>query len=157
MKDAYSFHASDESLDKEYWNMYAAYERIFKRSGVPYVIVEAEAGEMGGSGSHQFTVPCESGEDVIVYTEDSSYAANIEKAPVDPLPTQSAKGNVSEPEDIHTPNVGSIEAVCDFLKTKPADMIKTLIYSTDEGSVATLVRGDHELNPEKLTQILNGA
>ncbi len=157
MKDAYSFHASDESLDEEYWNMYETYKRIFKRCGLEFVIVEAESGEMGGSGSHQFTVPCESGEDVIVYTEDGSYAANIEKAAVDPLPKQSAKGSISKPEDIHTPNVGSIEAVCAFLKTRPRDMIKTLIYNTDKGPIAALVRGDHDLNPEKLMQVLGGA
>ena len=162
MKDAYSFHASDESLDKEYWNMYKTYQRIFKRCGLEFVVVQAESGEMGGSGSHQFTVPCESGEDVIVYTEDGSYAANLEKAAVDPLEKQTTEdgGQKTEnrkPEDVHTPNVGSIEAVCDFLKTKPADMIKTLIYSTDNGPVAALIRGDHEMNPEKLTQILSGA
>src|SRR4030042_3149721 len=85
---------------------------------------------MGGSGSHQFTIPCESGEDIIVYTEDSSYAANIEKAAVDPLPKQKPIANIPKPEDVHTPNVGSIEAVCAFLKTQPKDMIKTLIYRT---------------------------
>jgi prolyl-tRNA synthetase len=159
MKDAYSFHADEKSLDEEYWNMYETYKRIFKRCGLEYVIVEAESGEMGGSGSHQFTVPCDSGEDVIVYTEDG-YAANIEKAAVDPLPVipseRSKSRNLLKPEDVNTPNVGSIEAVCDFLKTKPQDMIKTLIYTTGDGTVAALVRGDHELNPEKLTQILGG-
>jgi prolyl-tRNA synthetase len=157
MKDAYSFHADDKSLDEEYWNMYKTYERIFKRCGLDYLVVEAESGEMGGSGSHQFTVPCESGEDIIVYTEDGSYAANIEKAAVDPLPKQNTKIDIPKPEDIHTPNVGSIEAVCAYLKTKPEEMIKTLIYSTDKGPIAALVRGDHELNPEKLTQVLDGA
>jgi len=88
MKDAYSFHADPESLDETYKVMYDTYCNIFKRCGLDYVIVEAESGEMGGSGSHQFTIPCESGEDVIVYTEDGSYAANIEKAAVDPLPKQ---------------------------------------------------------------------
>ncbi|MDD5065111.1 MAG: proline--tRNA ligase [Phycisphaerae bacterium] len=185
MKDAYSFHADEKCLDKEYWNMYETYKRIFKRCGLGYVIVEAESGEMGGSGSHQFTIPCESGEDIIVYTEDSSYAANIEKAAVDALPKQKPLANVPKPEEVHTPNVGSIEAVCAFLKTQPKDMIKTLIYTTgtdqeyrkergayeadhkDENSwaepilqierkFAVLIRGDHDLNPEKLTQILGG-
>jgi prolyl-tRNA synthetase len=162
MKDAYSFHAGPESLDKEYWNMYETYKRIFKRCGLDYVIVEAETGEMGGSGSHQFTIPCPSGEDVIVYTEDGSYAANIEKAGVDApschgLP---ARGNTAKmavpPEEIHTPNVGSIDAVCAFLKTKPQDMIKTLIFSMDKDVIVALVRGDHEINPEKFTQTLGG-
>jgi prolyl-tRNA synthetase len=185
MKDAYSFHADEKCLDKEYWNMYETYKRIFKRCGLDYVIVEAESGEMGGSGSHQFTIPCESGEDIIVYTEDSAYAANIEKAPVDPLPKIERQATSDEPRiEIHTPNVGSIDAVCAFLKTKPADMIKTLIYTTytdkdivkeiseykgkhyqqeplsskghHVGYYAVIVRGDHEVNQEKLVKTLNG-
>ena len=181
MKDSYSFHATPECLDKEYWNMYETYKRIFKRCGLDYVIVEAESGEMGGTGSHQFTIPCPSGEDVIVYTEDGSYAANIEKAAVDALPKQNPVTNPPKPEEIHTPNVGSIEAVCAFLKTKPADMIKTLIFSTStsdaakqisaegakhdgrkvitseafcENDYVVLVRGDHEINPEKLRVVI---
>jgi prolyl-tRNA synthetase len=183
MKDAYSFHATPECLDKEYWNMYETYKRIFKRCGLDYVIVEAESGEMGGTGSHQFTIPCPSGEDVIVYTEDGSYAANIEKAAVDPPSWHGLGANENMarmavlPELVHTPNVGSIDAVCAFLKTQPADMIKTLIFSTSESDAAkqihaeeakhdgrnvltskaffendyvVLVRGDHEINPEKL-------
>jgi len=156
MKDAYSFHATPECLDKEYWNMYETYKRIFKRCGLDYVIVEAESGEMGGTGSHQFTIPCPSGEDVIVYTEDGSYAANIEKAAVDALPKAKPITNPPKPEEIHTPNVGSIDAVCAFLKTKPQDMIKTLIFSADKNVIVALVRGDHEINPEKFTQTLAG-
>ena len=156
MKDSYSFHATPECLDKEYWNMYETYKRIFKRCGLDYVIVEAESGEMGGTGSHQFTIPCPSGEDVIVYTEDGSYAANIEKAAVDPLPKQKPIANPPKPEEVHTPNVGSIEAVCTFLKTQPQDMIKTLIFSADKDVIVALVRGDHEINPEKFTQTLAG-
>lgn len=155
MKDAYSFHADEKCLDKEYWNMYETYKRIFGRCGLDYVIVEAETGEMGGSGSHQFTIPCESGEDVIVYTEDGSYAANIEKAAVDPLPKSAAK-MAATPEEIYTPTIGSIEAVCAFLQTKPAEMIKTLIFQSGAEVIVALVRGDHELNPEKFTQALGG-
>ena len=178
MKDSYSFHATPESLEETYRVMYDTYCRIFKRCGLEYVIVEAESGEMGGSGSHQFTIPCESGEDTIVHTEDNSYAANLEKAPVDPPPViLSEAKNLPPMQEVHTPNVGTIEAVCEFLKTKPQDMIKTLIYSTSEiGAVkqihaeeakhdgrkvitskafaendyVVLVRGDHEVNPEKL-------
>ncbi len=190
MKDAYSFHATPESLDKTYKIMYDTYCRIFKRCGLDYVVVEAESGEMGGSGSHQFTVPCESGEDTIVYTEDGSYAANLEKAAVDPLspsviPSERSESrNLPPMEDVHTPNIGSIEAVCAFLKTKPRDMIKTLIYRSHplkedvkrvgeyeathkDGTgrwetdphwlrfFAILIRGDHEVNGEKL-QIVSG-
>jgi prolyl-tRNA synthetase len=157
MKDAYSFHADPKSLDETYKIMYDTYCRIFKRCGLEYVIVEAESGEMGGSGSHQFTVPCESGEDIIVHTEDFSYAANIEKAAVDPLPKTERRATSDErPELVHTPNIGSIEAVCAFLKTQPKDMIKTLIHTDGDNVIATLIRGDHDLNPEKLTQILGG-
>jgi prolyl-tRNA synthetase len=179
MKDAYSFDTDAESLHKSYMAMYNAYCRIFNRCGLEYVIVEAESGEMGGSGSHQFTVPCESGEDTIVYTEDGSYAANLERAAVDPLtptwhglpggtgfqPVKTRPGwpchkdnsaNLPKPELVHTPNIGSIETVCAFLKTQPKDMIKTLIYAAPDGAVAALVRGDHEVNPEKLTQTLGG-
>ena len=150
MKDAYSFDASAESLDKSYQAMYDAYCRIFKRCGLDYVIVEAESGEMGGSGSHQFTIPCESGEDTIVYTEDGSYAANLERADVDPPPKEKANAEIPKMEEVHTPNIGSIEAVCNFLKTKPEEMVKTLIYSTEETTVAVLIRGDHDVNEEKL-------
>ena len=150
MKDSYSFHDSVASLDETYKAMYDAYCRIFRRCGLEYVIVEAESGEMGGSGSHQFTVPCESGEDIIVYTEDGSYAANLERAAVDAVPKEKADAKIAALEQVHTPNIGSIEAVCGFLKTEPKDMIKTLIYSAGGQVVAALVRGDHEINDEKL-------
>ncbi len=162
MKDSYSFHADEKNLDETYKIMYNTYCRIFKRCGLEYVIVEAESGEMGGSGSHQFTIPCESGEDIIVHTKDNSYAANIEKAAVDPLPKDEGRGTMDDRrrippmEDVHTPNIGSIEDVCAFLKTQPKDMIKTLIFSCGKEPVAALVRGDHELNIEKLTQSLGG-
>jgi prolyl-tRNA synthetase len=156
MKDAYSFHATPESLDETYKIMYDTYCKIFKRCGLEYVIVEAESGEMGGSGSHQFTVPCESGEDIIVHTEDFSYAANLEKAAVELLPKEKPGSKIPPMQDVHTPNVGSIEAVCAFLKTQPKDMIKTLIFNANGETIAALVRGDFELNPEKLTQALGG-
>ncbi len=183
MKDAYSFHDSPESLEETYRAMYDAYCRIFTRCGLEYVIVQAEVGEMGGSGSHQFTVPCESGEDTIVYAEDGSYAANLERADVDPLLKDEGGWTEDEGrkfpliEEVHTPNIGSIEAVCEFLKTKPQQMIKTLIYKTSTieaekqisakisqhdgrkvisskafalNDYVVLVRGDHEVNPEKI-------
>ncbi len=156
MKDAYSFDADPEGLDKSYKAMYDAYCRIFKRCGLEYVIVEAESGEMGGSGSHQFTVPCESGEDTIVYTEDGSYAANLERADVDPLAKEIANAEIPPMEEVHTPNIGSIEAVCNFLKTKPRQMVKTMIYSTEDKTIAVLIRGDHDVNEEKLRLAVGG-
>jgi prolyl-tRNA synthetase len=111
---------------------------------------------MGGSGSHQFTVPCENGEDVIVYTEDGSYAANLEKAAVDPVAKKAPLKDTPAMEEVHTPDVGSIEAVCEFMKTKPQEMVKTLIYTCGEKTIAVLVRGDHDVNTEKLTQAVGG-
>jgi len=156
MKDAYSFDADPVGLDKSYKAMYDAYCRIFKRCGLEYVIVEAESGEMGGSGSHQFTVPCESGEDTIVYNNDGSYAANLERAAVDPLPKEKVDVDIPPMEEVHTPNIGSIEAVCKFLNTEPKQMVKTLIYSTENKTVAVLVRGDHDVNEEKLRLAIGG-
>ncbi len=156
MKDSYSFHTDSESLDETYRVMYDAYCRIFKRCGLDYVIVEAESGEMGGSGSHQFTIPCENGEDTIIYTKDGCYAANLERAAMDALPKTKTNKKIPPMQQVHTPNIGSIEAVCAFLKTQPKDMIKTLIYTAGGDVIAALVRGDHDLNPEKLTQALGG-
>ena len=156
MKDAYSFDCDAVGLDTSYKSMYDAYCTVFKRCGLEYVIVEAESGEMGGSGSHQFTIPCESGEDTIVYTEDGSYAANLERAAVDPLPKDTAKDEIPPMEEVHTPNVGSIDAVCEFLKTKPSQIVKTLIYSVEEATVVVLIRGDHDVNEEKLRMAVGG-
>jgi prolyl-tRNA synthetase len=185
MKDAYSFDANPEGLDKSYQAMYDAYCRIFERCGLDYVIVEAESGEMGGSGSHQFTIPCESGEDTIVYTEDGSYAANLERAAVDPLSKENTNADIPPMEDVHTPNIGSIEDVCAFLKTYPKDMVKAIIfeepdipiefmkevaaeqakhdgrsifskYGMGHTTVLALVRGDHDVNMEKLIQAIGG-
>jgi len=156
MKDSYSFHADAESLHETYMVMYETYRKIFDRCGVEYVIVEAETGEMGGSGSHQFTVPCENGEDVIVYTQDGSYAGNIEKAAVDAVKKEEAGNEVGEMKELHTPDVGTIEDVCNFLKAKPKKLIKTLIHVCEGKPVVVLLRGDHELNDEKLTQAVGG-
>jgi prolyl-tRNA synthetase len=128
MKDAYSFDADLAGLDRSYQAMYKAYCRIFTRCGLKYVVVQAESGEIGGSGSQEFMIPTETGEDVIVHTPDMAYAANLEKAEVDAVPKAPPIANAPAMAEVHTPNVGSIEAVCNFLGTTPADMIKTLIY-----------------------------
>ena len=160
MKDAYSFHATPACLDAEYARMYEAYSRIFTRCGLRYTVVEAESGEMGGAGSHQFTVPCDNGEDTIVYLEDGSYAANLEKAAVDPVPAPAdlaaRRRSAGAMEPVHTPHIGSIEAVCEFLGTQPTEMIKTLIFQADGDVLAALVRGDHEINTEKLSGVAGG-
>ncbi len=150
MKDSYSFHADEKSLDKTYKIMYETYKRIFSRCGLKYAIVEAESGEMGGSGSHQFTVPCESGEDIIVQTEDGSYAANIEKAPVDALQKANRDKKYDELEETHTPNQKTIDEICEFLKVNAKELIKSLVYKSGGELILVLVRGDFEVNPEKL-------
>jgi len=158
MKDAYSFHATAECLDETYQAMAQAYRNIFDRCGLDYVVVEAESGGMGGSGSQEFMVPSPAGEDIVVRTADGSYAANIEKAPVDPLPEehglQASRATQAAIEEVHTPDVGSIEAVCEFLGTKPQEMIKTLVYQASNDVVAALIRGDHEMNENKLAHVL---
>jgi prolyl-tRNA synthetase len=156
MKDAYSFHGDEESLHKTYMDMYHAYCRVFERCGLEYVIVLAESGEMGGSGSHQFTVPCDNGEDVIVYTDDDKEAWNIEKAPVDALPKQPAV-EVGAVEHFLTPKAGKIEDACVCMKVTADQLIKTLIYKSGDDIILALVRGDHEANPEKLTRLMDGA
>jgi len=150
MKDAYSFHADEKSLDETYKIMYETYCRIFSRCGLKYAIVEAESGEMGGSSSHQFTVPCESGEDIIVQTEDGSYAANLEKAPVDALPKAKRDKKYDKVQEVHTPNQKTIDEICVFLKANAKELIKSLVYKSGSELILVLVRGDFEINPEKL-------
>jgi len=160
MKDAYSFDADEAGMDASYRKMYDAYCRICRRCGLQYVAVEAETGPIGGSGSHEFMIPSEAGEDVLARTEDLSYAANVQRAEVDPPPEDAAlagKRQAAPPaEDVHTPGVGSIEAVCKFLGTRPEQMIKTLIYTIGELAVAALVRGDHEISEGKLARAVGG-
>ncbi len=153
MKDAYSFHADEKSLDETYKIMYETYKKIFSRCGLKYAIVEAESGEMGGSGSQQFTVPCESGEDIIVQTEDESYAANLEKAAVDPPPKAKRDKKYDKVAEIHTPNRKTIDEICTFLKVKAKELIKSLVYKSGNELVVVLVRGDFEINTEKLQTV----
>jgi len=153
MKDAYSFDADVDGLRETYRKMREAYRRIFDRCGLRYVVVEAESGGMGGADTEEFMVPLEIG-DTLVVTEDGSYAANIEKAAIDAPADDSGLADArqaAEPaEQVHTPDVGTIDAVCAFLDTRPEEMIKTLIYQAGEDVVVGLVRGDHDLNENKL-------
>ncbi|HEY4706999.1 MAG: proline--tRNA ligase [Deltaproteobacteria bacterium GWA2_55_10] len=152
MKDAYSFHATAESLDAEYENMYRAYTRIFERCGLAFRAVEAETGAIGGRFSHEFMVLAESGEDAIASCAKCAYAANIERAEVrEPEALKPASGQAVE--RVSTPGMKTIEEVSAFLKTRPELMIKTLIYETDKGLVAALVRGDHQINEFKLKKV----
>ncbi|MCB9850805.1 MAG: proline--tRNA ligase [Phycisphaerales bacterium] len=153
MKDAYSFNPSKASLDEVYDEMYAAYCRIYERCGLPYVVVEAESGPIGGDASHEFMVVTDAGEDWLVRAEDGSYAANVERAEYAPVEKASGAADAALAE-VHTPGLSTIDNVSEFLKCKPSDMIKTLIYDADGDVVVALVRGDHEINEPRLKRHL---
>jgi prolyl-tRNA synthetase len=132
MKDAYSFHIDDESLDKTYQDMGRAYRRIFKRCGLTVIPVEADSGAMGGSGSEEFMVESEIGDNTLLLCRECGYAANVEKASCKgdyPAPVPAAQtAGVPAIEKIATPEVKTIEELCAFLKTDAKRFIKTLIY-----------------------------
>lgn len=149
MKDAYSFHADEASLDETYNDMYDAYGRIFKRAGINARPVVADSGAIGGSHTHEFMALSEIGEDTIVYSENSDYAANIEKAEVVYEPTTHDEA-LLELEKVETPNVHTAQEVADFLN-RPVDQItKSMIFKVDGEFVIVLVRGHHEVNDVKL-------
>lgn len=156
MKDAYSFHSSLESLNDVYQKMYRAYCRIFTRCGLEFLPVEAESGPIGGDASHEFMIPASNGEDRIVYCKKTNYAANLERAETGrKAPAIATSADAKTIAKLHTPNVGSIEAVCKLLKCKPEKMVKTLIFVADGKPVAVLLRGDHEANEGKIRRVLN--
>jgi prolyl-tRNA synthetase len=161
MKDAYSFHADLESLNKIYDDFYRAYERIFTRCGVPFVVVEAEAGPIGGSASHEFMAACDAGEDTIVTSDKGNYAANVEKAEIGDRPATFGGDPKGALEKVHTPNMPGIDDVGKFMKVKPKNMLKTLVFKTGASApttesgvnakwVVAVVRGDHDVNEAKL-------
>ncbi|MBN1634966.1 MAG: proline--tRNA ligase [Deltaproteobacteria bacterium] len=155
MKDAYSFDVDDDGAGKSYEAMYRAYERIFARCGLTYKAVEADSGPIGGSYSHEFMVLADSGEDAVLSCSSCSYAANLERAEIrKDITTSSATAPQGTPVKVHTPDTRTIEEVCEFLHVTPQELIKTMIYTTDQGVVAALVRGDHEVSEAKLRRAL---
>ncbi|WP_096202231.1 proline--tRNA ligase [Bacillus sp. FJAT-45350] len=156
MKDAYSFDTSQEGLDESYQNMYNAYERIFSRCGLNYRAVEADSGAIGGTDTHEFMVLSEVGEDTIAYSDSSDFAANIEIAPV--------KGNYEKSgealetlEKIETPNMKSIEELVSSLNVDAKQLIKSILFIVNEEPVLVLVRGDHEINDIKVSNLFDKA
>lgn len=151
MKDAYSFDADVEQLNASYDAMYEAYCRIFDRCGIPYVIVEAESGPIGGDSSHEFMVPSSTGEDTVIQCLKCGYAANVERAEIGKGPA-SATLDASAPafEKVQTPGRRTIEEVCDFLKVDESTTAKLLVFLADGKPVAALIRGDHEANEAKV-------
>lgn len=149
MKDAYSFHADEASLDQTYQDMYQAYSRIFERVGINARPVVADSGAIGGSHTHEFMALSAIGEDTIVYSKESDYAANIEKAEVVYEPNH--KHSTVQPlEKIETPNVKTAQELADFLGRPVDEIVKTMIFKVDGEYIMVLVRGHHEINDIKL-------
>lgn len=148
MKDAYSFDVDEAGLDISYKKMYDAYRAIFDRLGLDYTIVDADSGAMGGSGSQEFMVKSEVGEDAICFCDECGYAANEEKAGwTRPAVEEAAELPI---EKIHTPDVKTIEELCGFLNCGPEAFVKTIIYNIDGKFVAAMCRGDRDINETKL-------
>ncbi len=156
MKDAYSFHASQTSLQETYEQMFAAYTRIFTRLGLDFRPVLADTGSIGGSASHEFHVLAESGEDAIAFSSASDYAANVELAEA-VAPAGERPAPAAQMTTVDTPGQHSIEEVSNFLKVDATQTVKTLLVQGSEtDAVALVLRGDHELNnlkAEKLPQV----
>ncbi|MDE1462368.1 proline--tRNA ligase [Spartinivicinus poritis] len=158
MKDAYSFHISSESLQATYQVMHDTYSRIFDRLGLDYRAVLADTGSIGGSASHEFHVLAKSGEDAIAFSDSSEYAANIEKAETLP-PTGDHPAANQSLEKVATPEVHTIDQLCQFLSVEASQTLKTLIVvgQTEEKEplklVALVIRGDHELNEIKASHL----
>ena len=153
MKDSYSLDATWEGLDESYAKHREAYKRIFTRCGLKFVHVKASTGLMGGKESEEFMVISDAGEDRLVICDSCGYAANVEVAPAIPV-EEVEESPFKERKKVHTPNVRTIEEVSSFLGVEPKFLVKSLVYMTDEGPVLVLVRGDHEVNEEKLARIL---
>ncbi len=158
MKDAYSFHVDQASLQETYELMYETYSKIFTRLGFTFRAVEADSGNIGGNSSHEFHVLADSGEDEIVFSSDSDYAANLELASC-----LAPDGERAEPkqdlQELETPGTSSIDAVCELLKVPAQQTVKTLIVLGEHEDqepaplIALVLRGDHQLNELKAAKL----
>jgi prolyl-tRNA synthetase len=148
----------EKGMDESYQKMYEAYSRVFVRCGLRFKVVEAESGLIGGHFSHEFMVLAETGEEIIVSCTLCSYAANIVKAEFKRLEVKghTVRKDLLKPlQKVLTPNQRTVAEVTQFLKVSAQDLVKTLIFETDKGCVAALVRGDHEINEKKLKAVLD--
>src|SRR5947199_4171605 len=150
MKDAYSFHATRESLDDTYEAMRTAYGNVFRRCGLEHRPVEADTGNIGGSASHEFMVLAQSGEDAVVSCPKCQYGANVEKATSKFFQDEPEPAPMTELAPLHTPGTQSIDDVGKFLGKPTSQLVKTLVFDTDQGCVMVLVRGDREVNVVKV-------
>lgn len=156
MKDAYSFHITKECLDKTYNDMSGTYTKIFKRMGLDTVSVKADSGAMGGEGSEEFMVLSEVGEETIIFCSKCDYRANVEKANV--KEEEAAKSYTDKAlEEVHTPDIKTINDLEKFFNTSSKNFIKSIIYKTEEDEVILVaIRGDLEINETKLSNALGG-
>jgi len=154
MKDAYSFDRDEAGAKISYQKMYDAYTSIFTRCGLTFRAVEADTGLIGGDVSHEFMVLAETGEATVVYSDQGSYAANIERAEV--LPPPGVDTTPLRPlTPVTTPQRRTVEEVTAFLKIAPRQLVKTLAYKAGKETVVVLIRGDHDLNEVKLARLLH--
>ncbi|MEO8218905.1 MAG: proline--tRNA ligase [Acidobacteriota bacterium] len=154
MKDAYSFHVSPESLDETYQTMRQAYTRIFHRCALEHVPVEADTGNIGGSASHEFMVLAQSGEDAVVHCPSCDYGANVEKATSAFFDGQTGEQSALDLVEVETPGTKTIDDVARFLGLESSQVVKTLVYSTNQGPVMVLLRGDRQANEIKIKNYL---
>ena len=151
MKDAYSFHIDEAGLDREYDNMYATYARIFTRLGLKFRAVQADAGAIGGSRTHEFQVLADSGEDAIAFSDGSDYAANIELAKaLEPSARAAASETIRK---VETPGKTTCTEVAELLKIGIERTVKSVVVVGENGLVLALVRGDHDVNEVKLQKL----
>lgn len=156
MKDAYTFDIDEEGMKKSYYDMWKAYEEIFKRCSLDFRVVEGDSGAMGGSDSHEFTAMSEFGESNIVYCDSCDYAATDEKAKC-VYSQRVLDGDEAELEKVHTPDVRTIEELSDFFKADGCEFAKMVIYNVAGEIVAVLIPGDRELNEIKLLNMLGAS
>ncbi|WP_413627398.1 proline--tRNA ligase [Fructilactobacillus vespulae] len=149
MLDAYSFSANDDDLDKIYREMNTAFRNIFDRVGLQYLGIIGDSGSMGGSDSMEFSAPAAVGEDTIVYSDDSDYAANLEMA-TNLFVNKKSHAELGELELVETPDVKNINQVAKFFDVEKNKIIKSLLYMVDEKPVLLLVLGNQEINPAKV-------
>ncbi len=154
MKDGYSFHSSEKDLEREYESMHQTYSKIFTKLGLEFTSVQANTGAIGGAVSHEFHVLADSGEDTVVFSAETGYAANIELAECYIQQTEKKVPRMPM-EKISTPGVTSVRGVVKFLNVRPQKIVKSILVISEAKAYLALIRGDHTLNEAKLTKSLN--
>ena len=154
MKDAYSFHADEKDTQHTYHQMAKAYTNIFERCGLRFKQVQADSGTIGGSFSHEFAVLADSGEDEIGFCESCGYASNLEMAESKPPSPSTAPSTPQDIKEVETPGKKSVKEVTGFLNLPAHQIVKTILLENENGRVAGLVRGDHEINLVKMKNLI---